>query len=238
MFHIGCCGFTVAKTKYYEQFDLVEIQQTFYQPPSQRVLMSWRASAPAGFRFIVKAWQLITHDPMSPTYNKLLNPIADFKRLNYGYFRPTTEVMNAWGATDRAAELLRARIILFQCPASFKPSEENMANMRAFFKKIKRRDYTFVFEPRGSWRGEDIKSVCGDLDLVPAVDPFRQASVQGGVKYLRLHGKGGYSYRYSEAELKEIITKYRAEPEVYVLFNNTNMFHDAVKMKELCTSVS
>jgi len=236
MFNIGCCGFTVAKTKYYEQFDLVEVQQTFFQPPSQRVLASWRATAPANFRFIVKAWQLITHDPMSPTYNKLQNPIADYKRLNYGFFRPTGEVWNAWTVTEKAAELLGARMILFQCPSNFKPTEENIANMKAFFGKVRRKDYTFIFEPRGHWQDKEVKAVCEELDLVHGVDPFRQPPCHGNIKYLRLQGKGGYNYRYTDAEIREVIERYKEDPEVYVLFNNTNMFYDAIKMKELWTS--
>jgi len=30
---VGCCGFPKGKKKYFEQFKLVEIQQTFYKPP-------------------------------------------------------------------------------------------------------------------------------------------------------------------------------------------------------------
>jgi uncharacterized protein YecE (DUF72 family) len=30
---VGCWGFPVAKIKYFDEFDIVELQQTFYQPP-------------------------------------------------------------------------------------------------------------------------------------------------------------------------------------------------------------
>ena len=30
---VGCCGFPRGKKKYFQQFKLVEIQQTFYKPP-------------------------------------------------------------------------------------------------------------------------------------------------------------------------------------------------------------
>jgi len=32
---VGCCGFTVARPKYFQTFLVVEIQQSFYQPPKQ-----------------------------------------------------------------------------------------------------------------------------------------------------------------------------------------------------------
>ena len=33
---VGCCGFPVSREKYYKNFDVVGIQQTFYQPPQEK----------------------------------------------------------------------------------------------------------------------------------------------------------------------------------------------------------
>jgi uncharacterized protein YecE (DUF72 family) len=30
---VGCCGFPMAHAVYYRHFSVVEVQQTFYQPP-------------------------------------------------------------------------------------------------------------------------------------------------------------------------------------------------------------
>lgn len=234
MLHIGCCGYSVAKTKYHEAFDVIELPQIFYQPPSLRVLASWRAGAPDGFQFIVKAWQLITHDPMSASYAKMTTPIPDFKRNNYGFFRPTHEVWKAWEATEKAAEMLKASIIVFQCPPSFKPTEENLANVRAFFGKVNRKGYTFVFETRGGWQEQDIAPLCGELGLVHCADPPRRGPSRSDIIYLRLQGKGGYGYRYTDEDMRDIIEKYHDNDDVYLMFNNSNMFHDALRMKELC----
>ncbi|MBI5191349.1 MAG: DUF72 domain-containing protein [Nitrospirae bacterium] len=233
MLHIGCCGYTVAKTKYHEAFDIIELPQVFIQPPSPRVLASWRSGAPDGFQFVVKAWQLITHDPMSATYAKMTTPIPDYKRNNYGFFRPTHEVWKAWEATENAAEILGAKIIVFQCPPNFKPTEENVANVKAFFGKVRRNDYTLVFETRGGWSEAEVTQLCSELGLAHCSDPFRNAPYHGDIKYLRLQGKGGYNYRYTDDDMRTIIEKYR-DDEAYVMFNNSNMFHDALRMKELC----
>ncbi|HUW19226.1 MAG TPA: DUF72 domain-containing protein [Sedimentisphaerales bacterium] len=42
---VGCCGFPVARPEYFEQFSLVEIQQTFYQPPQPDTAKRWRDQA-------------------------------------------------------------------------------------------------------------------------------------------------------------------------------------------------
>ena len=54
-------------------------------------------------------------------------------------FAPTEEVFAAWERTGQIAEALEAKIVVFQCPASFRPTEENKANKRAFFRSIGRR---------------------------------------------------------------------------------------------------
>jgi len=233
MIKVGCCGYTVGKSKYHESFGVVELQQPFFQPPSQRVLGSWRSGAPKDFEFVLKAWQLITHDPMSQTYEKLQNPIPDFRRMNYGGFKPTNEVRRAWETTENEADILQARIIVFQCQSSFKPTEENLNNIRAFFGKVERKGRVFVFEPRG-WKEAELKPLCEELDLAGCIDPFRPESCFGSIKYVRMAGKGGYNYRYTENEINAIIKRYKDDPgEVYVMFNNSNMLNDAYTMKRL-----
>jgi uncharacterized protein YecE (DUF72 family) len=46
---------------YAERFDTVEINATFYRMPSPGVLAGWGAGTPAGFTFVLKAPQRITH---------------------------------------------------------------------------------------------------------------------------------------------------------------------------------
>jgi uncharacterized protein YecE (DUF72 family) len=150
---VGCCGFPLARRRYFETFRLVEVQQTFYQPPRLETLARWREAAPAGFEITLKAWQLITHEPSSPTYRRLKQPIPEAKRGRYGSFRPTKEVMDAWRATLAAAEALDATAIVFQCPASFTPTTEHIANLRRFFESVggDAHPRLLAWEPRGEW---------------------------------------------------------------------------------------
>jgi len=56
MIKIGCCGFPVARKKYYEVFSVVEIQQTFYQLPKPETARKWREEALFDFEFAMKTW--------------------------------------------------------------------------------------------------------------------------------------------------------------------------------------
>ena len=58
------------------------------------------------------------------------------------------------------------------------------------------------------------------------------------IDYLRLHGKTGYRYTYSEAEMKELIKLGEAYSEDYMMFNNMSMYKDAKRLKVLLGAVA
>ena len=47
--------------RYVQDFDTVEINNSFYHLPSSSALKQWRASTPGNFRFAAKASRLLTH---------------------------------------------------------------------------------------------------------------------------------------------------------------------------------
>src|SRR5919205_4518702 len=96
---VGLCGFTMAFADYVREFPLVEVQQTFYEPPRDSTLVRWRRQAPLRFEFTLKAWQLVTHDATSPTYRRLRRPLSDAERRDAGSFRLTPIVREAWRRT-------------------------------------------------------------------------------------------------------------------------------------------
>src|ERR1044071_1125237 len=57
--YVGCCGWTEAQARYVTNFRTIELQTTFYQPPTSAVAKRWKSHAPPEFRFCMKAWQLI-----------------------------------------------------------------------------------------------------------------------------------------------------------------------------------
>lgn len=229
---VGCCGFAGAQKKYFELFSVIEVQQTFYQLPEMRTAEKWRMSAPPGFEFTMKAWQLITHRPSSPTYRRLRETIEPAKADFYGGFRPTKEVFGAWKRTAVFARMLGASIIVFQCPASFRPVAQNLRNMEAFFAGIDRAGFTFAWEPRGAWPADLVVSLCEQLGLIHCVDPFKNEALSGEVHYFRLHGIGDYQYTYTDEQLWAL-RKEVGERPAYVMFNNNTMKEDALRFTKL-----
>ena len=236
MIKIGCCGFPVNHSTYYRSFNVVEIQQTFYQLPKIETALKWREESPSDFEFTIKAWQLITHPSTSPTYKRL--KITLQKKENYGFFKPTKEVFSAWEKTEEICSVLKARIVLFQSPASFKPTPENKKNIKKFFTTIDRKDYIFVWEPRGKWEEKEIEELCKELDLIHGVDPFKNKPLYGKLRYFRLHGKDGYKYKYSEEDFKQLTKLIEKDIETYIMFNNVYMFEDAKKFEDFLKSVN
>lgn len=233
MIKIGCCGFPVNRSIYYQTFKVVEIQQTFYQLPKIETVRKWREETPSDFEFTVKVWQIITHPPSSPTYRRLKLPVSEERKENYGFFKPTDEIFSAWQKTEEICTLLGTKIVLFQSPASFTPSSDHKKNIREFFNSIERKNYIFVWEPRGKWREEEIKELCQELELVHGVDPFKNQPVYGQLKYFRLHGKDGYRYHYTDEDFKWLRNWLNKEIGTYFMFNNVFMFEDAKKFQEL-----
>lgn len=231
--NIGTCGFGGKKIEYSQLLSAVEIQQTFYQPPQIKTLERWRAEMPDRFEFALKAWQLITHEAKSPTFRRLKKVLSEKEREEAGYFKPTAIVREAWETTLACAEALRAKTILFQCPASFKPYTENIKNLEKFFKGINRGQMNFCWEPRGDWDDKIVRDICERLDLWHVVDPLKNRTVTPDRCYFRLHGMTGWRYKYEEGELEELATLLPANKTSYVFFNNIYMTEDAVRFKEI-----
>ena len=236
MMKLGMCGFTIARSTYYRRFPVVEVQQTFYDPPALATLEKWRSEAPDGFEFTMKAWQVITHLGTSRTYRRLRRDFSDKERAEAGAFRVNETTLAAWQLSVDCARALLATAILFQCPQSFKATEANVDAMRGFFREIERpTGVRLLWEPRGPWPDEVILAVCGELGLIHAVDPFIRPSLTPELLYWRLHGNKSHYARYSDEELRQIIDWIPAEPgvECYVMFNNIPRVPDVKRFEEL-----
>ncbi len=234
---LGMCGFTIGAATYVRQFPVVEVQQTFYDPPPLATIEKWRAQAPPAFEFTMKAWQVITHFGTSSTYRRLRRPFSDRERAEAGGFRVNATTLAAWQATLEGMRALRATAILFQCPASFRATDENVAAMRRFFAEIERPEgVRLLWEPRGPWPDELVLGVCRELDLIHAVDPFiRPSLTPAPVTYWRLHGNKSHYANYTDAELKQIHDWIPKDPDIeaYVMFNNVPRAKDIERFRPL-----
>ena len=234
---LGMCGFTIGAAAYYDRFPVVEVQQTFYDPPAAMTMEKWRLQAPPSFEFTMKAWQVITHATTSNTYRRLKRPFSAEQRAEAGGFRLNRTTLDAWRTTLACARILRATTVLFQCPASFRPTADNVAAMRAWFAEIERpAALRLLWEPRGPWPDELVAGLCAELGLTHAVDPFvRPSLTPAPVTYWRLHGNKSHYASYNDAELRQIRDWIAKDPaaETYVMFNNVPRAGDVERFRAL-----
>jgi uncharacterized protein YecE (DUF72 family) len=232
---IGNCGYgRTKKPDYATKLDCVEIQHTFYKPPTVKTLEGWHAEMPEDFEFTLKAWQFITHESSSPTYKRLKRELTEKEAREVGAFKPTESVEYGWNVTLESARALSARTILFQCPAKFTQTGTNIKNIRAFFKKIERGEMNLVWEPRGTtWEDNVIAKICNDLNLWHCVDPLFRRTVTADRCYYRLHGLKRWRYKYEQGELEELVSLLPEKGLSYVFFNNNEMFDDAVRFTRI-----
>jgi len=245
MIKVGCCGWSYFnpskvlnlfdwKEKYKHKvqayaslFDLVEVNSTFYKVPRLKTVENWRSLVDEinpSFEFTVKSSRVITHEDL---------------------FSGDASIQAYYKIKD-IAEALRARIILFQTPASFRNTPDNANKLKDFFSKIERDDFLMVWEPRGaSWLNDPdtVRDICLELDLIHCVDLFRtspSAFSSHKIGYIRLHGrppgKDMYKYKYKDEDLEKLLTSVKSIGEVketYIFFNNIYMYEDALRFMDL-----
>lgn len=233
---VGTCGFGRRRADAFRDLGVVEIQRTFYRPVSPALAARWGAEAPDGFRFAVKASQFITHGASSPTYRRSGRVIPVEEAADYGAFQRTARVEEGWRTTIAVVEAMHARVVLFQCPASFTPTREHVEALYTFFESHPT-PAVRAWEPRGRWPTHIVEKVCEDLGLVHAVDPFAFEPATAGLAYFRLHGsppgRSVYRYTYSDADLHRLRAMAEEYDDAYVLFNNVTMHADAVRYRRL-----
>jgi uncharacterized protein YecE (DUF72 family) len=228
---VGCSGFPVARASYWRELEAVEVQQTFYDPPSPDTAARWRAEAPPGARFAIKVWQLVTHPASSPTYRRLRRPLPAAAREAVGWLRLNRFTREAWARTLAVAGACRAEVLVLQTPPSFGPDAAR--NLERFLAAVPRDGLAVAWEWRGSWKREEALALCQRLDLVPALDPFLQETPGAGPCYLRLHGGPGYRHRFTEDELAWLAGRLPRRGAVWVMFNNLSMWDDARAFRQL-----
>ena len=234
---IGLCGFTMSMEDYALYFPVIEIQNTFYEPPRDDMLRKWRGITAPSLEYTMKVWQLVTHAAASPTYRRLKNPLPP--GAEPGSFRDSAAVEEGWRRSLECARVLDATAMLFQCPASFTPDAENVRRMRNFFERIERPAARLLWEPRGqAWvKNRALAlSLCRELDLVHVVDPFVTDPEPGHPVYWRLHGIGGPRHTYTDDQLlrlRDSLARVHADAPAYVMFNNMPRVGDAKRFARL-----
>ena len=162
-----------ARLRYYaEQFPIVEVDSTYYTPPSERNSELWAARTPEGFVFNVKAYSLLTGHPARvdrlPGWLREALPAEALAKKN-AYRKDVGEdaVEKLWELHRRAlaplADAGKLGAVLFQFPPWFVSSEANAAYVRELPRRLP--GSTLAVEFRGGgWM--DQQAAAGTLRLL------------------------------------------------------------------------
>lgn len=222
----GCSGMGLPRPGYRKVLDFFEVKDTFLLPPKSKTLERWREIAGDEFVFAIKAWQVITHESESPGYRVMPDTIRQSMQ-NGGHFKDCGEVKEAWQQTLRAAKALRARVIVFETPASFTPTTRNRSRFSRFFESIEReQDLLLVWEPLGVWSLEERQALCDDLQLISSADEDNPKSAEVG--YMRLNRAN-----YDEDRLLALADATWEAREMYFAFQGLNTVHQARRLQTL-----
>ncbi len=208
-----------------EFFDTIEINSSFYRPPTSSTTRSWvrRVAVNPNFTFTAKLHRAFTHERGKAT-------TADRKAFNEG-MQPLSEA-GKLGA------------LLLQFPWSFKNTDEDRSYLKRLLDQFK--DYPIVVEVRhSSWNTpaifEELENrgvgICNIDQPVFSRSIKPAALTTSPVGYVRLHGRNyqswfrekaprdeRYNYLYSLDELEPWIARIKEvakqTKEAYVITNN------------------
>ncbi len=152
-------------------FNLVEINSTFYNLPSEEIVINWHNRVSENFRFIVKVWKQISHNLDDSELKSSINEF--FSRLSK----------------------LGPKILsfLFQFPPWFRYSENHLLKLELLLKLIPSK-YKYIIELRdNSWYDSEILSKFIDGENIilgttymPGIIPFYMLNQKK--YYIRLIG--------------------------------------------------
>ncbi|MGH8501473.1 MAG: DUF72 domain-containing protein [Gammaproteobacteria bacterium] len=147
---------------YAHQFPLVEVDATYYAPPSQRNAELWAERTPVDFTFNIKAYGLLTHHPVATrtlpkSVQALLQASALDKKRVYPDALPAKAIDLLWRMHVEAlrplADLGKLGCVLFQFPPWFRKNRENVSYLEQLPDKL---PYQIAVEFRGGgWMDEE-----------------------------------------------------------------------------------
>jgi len=179
---------------YSSLFNTVEVNTTFYRPPALSMADLWARKTPPDFEFAIKAWQKFTHP---------LRLGQEAGQREQKWDKPTQADVDLFKRSIGAlADSSKLGILLFQYPASFHCTKENVERLHWTLSAFE--GYAKAVELRHwSWseKSTEIKTLVDSLGATWAVidEPKFASSVRqefepvGKIFYLRLHGRNNES---------------------------------------------
>ncbi len=154
MITVGCAGFPVPATRYFKEFDFVEVQETHLSLPGRGTIRRWRREAPDGFRFA------------------LLGP----RNVGQEGFRVGKVTETALESIEGVSDALQARTAVFVAPAEFTQNRTNKSVLKEFLVAVRLRFDNVVFEPCDGWDLDELDTLAEGAEAVVSRDPRRDSA--------------------------------------------------------------
>jgi uncharacterized protein YecE (DUF72 family) len=203
---------------YAERFNSVEVNNTFYRLPEVETFASWRARAPAGFKYAVKASRYLTH------MKKLKDPDEPVEL----FFSRARRLGRSFGP------------VLYQLPPRW---PRHIERLDGFLKALPRRRQHAIEFRDPSWYDDEVFALLEKRKVALCLhDMAGSASGKlavGPFLYVRFHGPQKYSGRYPDSVLDEwaawLAERATEDVPICAYFNNDNGGHaprDAVRLRD------
>lgn len=198
---------------YAQQFELVEVNSTFYSVPEPRMVERWCAVTPDDFTFDVKLHQFFS---FHSTPAKLLPPDLQSRAETdaKGKVKPTPDMQEALLKSFlRGTAIFRAAgkmgVLLLQLSPAFSPRKHQLSELQSLIEMLRGYELAIEFRNR-NWAIDD--QLQSTIDFVrkhdaifvnvdtPASDHFTvmpselDEVTNPNVAYLRLHGRKAKAY--------------------------------------------
>ena len=212
MITVGCAGFAVPATRYFKEYQFVEIQETHLAVPGQGTLRRWQREAPAGFDFA------------------LLGP----REVGQEAFREGAVLESALAGLKGVAGELKVKTVVFLAPQDFAQNRANKSALKSFLNSAKGIFGGVVFDAGLSWKPDDADSLAEDTGTIAVRDPLHHGLSKRKVAYYRLPGPAGHKSRYEDPAIDKLADIVNAGPkqQATYVFANVDMFTDAKRFRK------
>ncbi len=221
---------------YARYFNTVEINSSFYRPPSKFAARAWAAKVPDEFRFTAKLWQKFTHPRM---FEKATGQAWRVQDEDFAVFVEGIEPLAAAGKLGP---------LLAQFPTSFRPDPDAMTYLEELIRRMRTAGFRLAVELRHrEWtESEETREIRAFMEeqrvaWVMIDEPrfktsIRNVPLTSDTAYFRFHGRNyknwwkhgetedRYNYLYTPEEqshLAEDVREVSAHTsETYAFYNN------------------
>jgi hypothetical protein len=156
-----------------------------------------------------------------------------------GALRPGPELDVGLDWISRAADIVRAKVIVLPTAAELSTGERDRALLAAYVERLKPTGRVIVVAPRGLWEAEHGLAFARQAGCVYGFDPLEDDAPEGPLVYGRVRPMGARP-RLSEGHLAQIAERLlRANAELsYLAIESEQAPKDARRLAKILTEVS